>query len=288
MSNLNTTTARKIYKAHKKDEIFSAIVFGKRGLGKSSFCMKVIYDIFHNALDYDKKKAWEEVIKHTLSSKEQVSDRASNLRKNDETAWALHWDDIGQWMSSDIWQQKGNEKERKLLFEIRKLVPVMRTRSSGNLFSCDNPNELDPSITDRPHHIIKIVRGGNDDHVRPRTARVYPQDIYPSFQRRINPDTLWTHKFDALLPNWFFKLYDKMRTNYADRQIKRTKQKREELRKEEAVEKYKISAEQAAYLYLRNQPDVTYREIMSLTGVNRQTINNHVKKLKKKDLDFDD
>lgn len=287
MPNWNSETARRIYKAHQKDEIFSAIVFGQRGFGKSSFCMKVIYDIFHNAMGYDKKDAWIQVIKQTLSSKEQVSDKADNLRKEDETAIALHWDDIGQWMSSDIWHQKGNQKERELLFEIRKLVPVMRTRSSGNLFSCDNPKELDPSITDRPHHIIKIVKGGNDEHRRPRTARVYAQDVYPSLQKRIDGETLWTHKFDAILPDWFYELYNKMRTNYADRQIKKTKEKREEQRKEEAEEKYKISPEQAGYLYLRNQPDVSYSDIMNLTGVATSTISRHAGKLKKKDLDFD-
>lgn len=287
MASLNTRTAQKIHEAYQDNTIFSAIVFGKRGIGKSSFCLKVIYDIYHNALNFEVRKAWIQTLVQTLSSKEQVSDRADELREEEKTARVLQWDDVEQWMSSDIWQKKNNQEERELLFEVRRLMPTMRTRSASNLYSCDNPLGLDPSIKKRPHHIIKIVKGGNSDHAIPRTARVYSQDVYPSFQKRINPDTLWTHEFDAKLPNWLFNIYDDMRTEYSDRQIRKAKKTREKQRKENAIEKYKITPEQAAYLYLRNQPDVSYRQIMNYTGVNKQTILRKTKELKKKDLDFD-
>ncbi len=236
MPNLNTETARKIYEAHKKKELFSAIVFGKRGYGKSSFCLKVIYDLYHNGYGYDIKDAWLKAIQKTVNSKEQLSDVANDLREEDKRAKVLHLDDIGQWMSGDIWQKKGNAEERELLFEIRRLVPVMRTRSAGNLFSCDNPLELDSSIRNRPHHIIKIVKGGNDDHRRPRTARIYPQDVYPSLQKRISADTLWTHKFDAMLPDWVYDIYERIRKKYADRTIKRAKDKRENAKEDKGPE----------------------------------------------------
>jgi len=285
--SLNTQTAEKIMEAHQREQIFSAIVFGKRGYGKSSFCMKVIYDIFHNAIGLGVQDAWVKSIEQTISSKEQLSDKADELRKNDKIAVVLHHDDVGQWMSSDIWQRKGNDEERQLLYEIRRLVPVMRTRSSGNLYSCDNPLELDTSIKKRPHHIVKIVKGGNDDHSIPRTARVYSQDVYPSLQKRIKGDSLWTHKFDAKLPDWVYDLYQDMRKKYADRSIERAKEQREKAQREEEKEKYRLTKEQAAYLYIIN-PDKSYRDFARMTNINRTTICKTVKKIKNKDIELPD
>lgn len=284
-TNLTSETSRKIWQSHKKDEIFSAIVYGERGVGKSSFCLKILYDLYHNGRGMDYKDAWMKALNQTINGREELAERASKLRKEDRKTMALHMDDVGQWFTGDLWQRKGID--RNLLYEIRDLMPVMRTRSSCNLYSCDDPTSLETSIKNRPHKIIKIMRGGDSEHERPRTARIYSQDVYPSLTKRIDADELWTHKFDAMLPDWFYKKYNPKRKEYADKAIQRIEDKRNERDEEDIEEKYSIEPEQAAYAYLKVKNNgginVTYSKLEEITGVKKRTIRYYVTKLRDDD-----
>jgi len=282
--DLTTETARHLYNAYESDEIFSAVIFGQRGYGKSSFCMKILYDLFHNGLGYGYNPAWNKVLENTLHSKKMFSEKFDNLREEDDKARGLHLDDAEQWLSSLVWQKKGNKKERKLMEEIRTLLPAMRTRSSGNLFSCDNPLKLDTSIRDRPLKRIKIVKIDNPKFQRPRQARVYSQDVYPSLTQRIDGDSLWTHDFDATLPDEVFRKYNKMRKSYSDRAIEQISQSRKELTDDGFEERFKVTLEQAAAIYIANE-DASYRNVGGMTDWTHPTISKKVKELKEEGLD---
>lgn len=94
--------SKRIIKAHPYGFV-GAIIEGRRGIGKSSYCIKIMKETYQTYYDCDDKEAYEYALKNLMFDIDNIIPRLREARKNDEIILALTWDDAGVHGSSMQW-----------------------------------------------------------------------------------------------------------------------------------------------------------------------------------------
>ena len=202
--NFNYVVSRKIYYAFRSNGFFSAIVEGRRGIGKSSYSLKTMHDIFVY-LGYDDDVAWQMAIDRMLYNINDIVDFIDQSN-GDKKEVVFTWDDAGVFGGN--LRYFSHMKEVNLLSS---LMDTIRSSVGGILLTCPSQFGLLKFLRRYDNYLINIIR----DPVQGswyRIARGYLKNSLPSGKVIIYKK--FDDFFSAYLPNKWYEVYMKKRHEY--------------------------------------------------------------------------
>ena len=216
---IDSPTIINILKARKTHGLYSTIITGKRGLGKSSYALQTLYLVFRK-LDYDKDEAWNMALDRCLYTIPEVVkflEKSSDQKHKD----LFIWDDCGVYAGGVRWLT--HYKEMTL---IESISDVMRNMVFGVLLTVPDIRTLSRRLRSYDDYLIKIYmphQKNKDEVIDPnmRQARVYQKAMTPAGQFRIYKK--YSDNFNIMLPDWVFKKYEAKRNKYGQDDLKKLK-----------------------------------------------------------------
>jgi hypothetical protein len=196
--------AKKLLSSHKTNGFTSAIVEGPRGIGKSSYALKVFYDVFE-AMDYNETAAWDMALDRVLFRiKDIIQFLDDNVDKEDREIGFI-WDDAGVFGSNLTWYT-----DIKLVHLLQSMMDTVRGSLNGMLLTCTNQGQLLKFLRRYDNHIINISyaeQGGWN-----RIAKGYIKRTLPSGMQRVYPN--FHDYFSCHLPIDIYERYQVKRMQY--------------------------------------------------------------------------
>ena len=190
-----------------------AIVTGARGIGKSSFVLNAVWEMYRE-LGYDEEAAWRKtlsVCKFTIS---EVIEFIEDNILSDNKAHALIWDDAGVHASTMEWWTN-----RDALKRLKGVLDTIRTGVCSLILTTPNESDLTKLLRNYDDYIIQI--GYSDTGGEYRIAKGYLKRTLPSGVMRIYPK--FRNEFRVILPDWVFDDYMKMRNKILEEQLRAVK-----------------------------------------------------------------
>ena len=201
--------ARRILKAHPNGFV-GAIVEGKRSIGKSSYCIKVMKEVYQTVHSCDDKEAYEYSLANIIFTMDDIIETLRKSRKTRVMIPVLTWDDAGVGGSSMQWflNMRGVQS-------LKAIMDTVRTATTGLLLNCPDREGL-----------TKMLRGYDDylvtisvlDGWYKRSARGYNVYKLPSGMRRIYRS--FDDRYSCYLPKWVYDKYMLQRNSYLDDALK--------------------------------------------------------------------
>lgn len=209
--------AQDIFDSYNDRNFTGAIVYGKKGMGKSSYALWTIFDLYHNGFGYSKKDAWDMALGKTLHNLDQIIESMSEyIDDPDNRSPVFHMDDAGAYFSGYAYHLYRNEHG---LFQA--MLDLMRTISSGLIYTCPGPQDLVGYISNEENKIIAIRDQyktkdyeWTPDSKWERVALIFNKNTYPSGTTKIEGMETYFSKFICKLPDDIFEVYNKRRAEY--------------------------------------------------------------------------
>jgi len=187
----------------------ASLVEGRQGIGKSSYCIKVMKEIFQELFDLDDIAAWDMALKHIMFSMDDIILRLAKAKDIDEMIPVLTWDDAGVHGSNIKWFT-----DKKRVDIIKELLEKIRTRTSGLLVNCTGREGLLTCIRNIRGYVVEIsIADGN--YIR--LAKGYNMFRLPSGTVRAYRN--FEDRYSCYLPKWVYERYMKLRKKYSDEAI---------------------------------------------------------------------
>jgi hypothetical protein len=214
---VESRTVKNILYARKHNGLYSSIVTGKRGVGKSSYCIQVLYRVFR-ALGVECDEAWQMALDRTLYTIPDIIDFLDQATdKSDKDIFI--WDDAGVFAGGVRWLTN----QQEMVF-IESICDTLRDSVYGLLFNVPDVRTLSRRLRSYDDYLVKIHRlkdkdkqkiqnnmvNGNVDSLR--EARLYNKTITPAGQVRVYKQYYDT--FDVMLPDWVYNKYKEKRHKY--------------------------------------------------------------------------
>jgi len=187
-----------------------ALVEGKRGVGKSSYCIKVMKEIYQTLLSCDDTTAYQYALKHILFDMDDIIRILREARNQNEVLPVVCWDDAGVHGSNLQWfiNMRGIQ-------ELKSVMDTVRTAVTGLLLNCPDREGLAKVLRGYDDYLVSIIK------VNPpyeRSARGYNIYKLPSGTRRVYRN--FEDRYSCYLPNWVYKEYMLERMKYLDVALK--------------------------------------------------------------------
>ena len=195
--------SKKIFYSYKQNGFFSAIVQGKRGIGKSSYALTIMHDVFVY-MGYDDETAWQMAIDRMLYN---ISDIVNFIEQSngDKKEACFTWDDAGVYGNALAYFSR--MKEVNLLSS---LMDTIRSSVGGVLLTCPSQFGLLKFLRRYDNYLIEIIYnpvGGWN-----RIAKGYLKHSLPSGKVYIYPK--FTDYYSAYLPKKVYAKYMEKRNAY--------------------------------------------------------------------------
>jgi len=197
-------SSRKIKYAYKNNGFFSAIVEGPRGIGKSSYSLKVLHDIY-SSNGYDNDEAWRMALDRTLFEIKDIINFLDKSLRSENREIAMIWDDAGVHASNLDWFV--NIRQVK---HLQALMDTIRGSVSGLLMTAPNQGGLLKFIRRYDNFILQIIydpRGGEY-----RICKGYIKRSLPSGKQLVF--SKFRDYYRCRLPQWVYEEYCKKRDKY--------------------------------------------------------------------------
>lgn len=215
-TEIESRTIKAILNARRNNGLYSAIITGKRGIGKSSYALQILYRIFRS-LNYDVTTSWDMALNRIFYKVPEVVeflDQASDKPGKD----IFIWDDAGVFAGGVRWLT--DQKEMVL---IESICDTLRDCVYGVLFTVPDQRTLSRRIRTYDDYLVRIhyLNKKEEEHFdNPgdlRIARLYKKTISPASQVRIYKQYYDT--FDVMLPQWVYDKYVEKRHRYTKENI---------------------------------------------------------------------
>jgi len=196
--------AKKLLSAHKTNGFTGAIITGPRGIGKSSYALKVLYDVFI-AMDYNETAAWDMALDRVLFRIKDIIQFLDDNTDKEEREIGFIWDDAGVFGSNLTWYTN-----IKLVHLLQSMMDTVRGSLNGMLLTCTNQGQLLKFLRRYDNHIVIISyaeQGGWN-----RIAKGYIKRTLPSGMQRVYPN--FHDYFSCRLPTHIYKRYQIKRMQY--------------------------------------------------------------------------
>ena len=197
--------AKLIKRAYYLDQFEEVVVWGPKGWGKSCYAVQVAAEVYGSHEDPDWEAVKDVIVFRPIEFVRKLVEGVEHgIRYK-----CLIWDDAGVWLNSKDWQ-------KPLLKQFDKLNDVARTFAGGIIYTTPVLGKLVKAVREDEHLLgVKIIKvTGNPYQWYRRKAVVYRHWHLPSFIKG-RPRKLFEDEFDALMPDDFFKWYQKKRNQYA-------------------------------------------------------------------------
>lgn len=104
---------------------------GRRGIGKSTYCIKVMKDMYKELYGYDEDEAYKMALKYTLFSIDDIITTVKDARSSGETIPVITWDDAGVHGSSLQWFINMQQVQ-----QLKAITDTIRTAITGFFINC--------------------------------------------------------------------------------------------------------------------------------------------------------
>ena len=190
-----------------------AIVTGARGIGKSSFVLNAVWELFRE-LGYNETEAWNKTLEHCKFTITDVIEFIEENVISAEKAHVLIWDDAGVHASTMEWWTN-----RDALKRLKGVLDTIRTGVCSLLITTPTEGSLTKILRDYDDYIVQIgyVANPSTEGSKYRLAKGYLKRTLPSGKVMIYPK--FKNKFNVMLPDWVFEKYMVMRNKVLEEQI---------------------------------------------------------------------
>jgi len=219
--DIESRTIKSILYARKNNGLYSSIVTGARGVGKSSYCIQILFRIFRT-LGYEIDEAWQMSLDRVLYKVPEVVEfleQAADKPNKD----IFVWDDAGVFAGGVRWLT--NQHEMVL---IESICDTLRDCVYSVLFTVPDVRTLSRRIRTYDDYLVKIHRlnfkdqQNFDNGETIREARLYKKIITPASQVRVYKQ--YYDNFDVMLPFWVYEKYKEKRHKYTKENIQALKE----------------------------------------------------------------
>jgi len=235
-------TERGLYLTMKMSQAYphgfcGAIITGSRGVGKSSFALNAVWELFRElenpetGMFYTEDEAWEETLKHCKFTMDETLDFIERNIDSKNKAHCLIWDDAGTHASTLEWWEN-----RSALKRLKSITDTIRTGVCSLILTTPSESDLTKFLRNYDDYIVQI--GYHSDGGKYRVAKGYLKRTLPSGGLRIYPK--FKNRFYVYLPDWVFEKYMKRRNAVLMEQTKQLKEKLEEQRIKEELAKWRL------------------------------------------------
>ncbi len=198
-------SAKKVIGAYNNNGYFSAVVCGPKGIGKSSYGLRVLHDVFVS-LGYDDNTAWQMAIDRCLYRITDVVNFLERSSNQDKPEPVLLWDDVSVFACGTRWWTHRDEMQL-----LQGVMTTVRTCVNAMIMTCPSINELAKFLRNQDDYYVKIVydkKGGLY-----RIATGYVRRFSPAQQLRVY--TKYKDFYNAYLPKWVYEKYMDKRSEYS-------------------------------------------------------------------------
>jgi len=204
---MSLVLAERIIRAHP-DGFVGAIVEGKRGVGKSSYCIKIMKEVYQELYSLDDDTAYDKALEHLVFDIDDIIDICKKARQQHKMVPVLTWDDAGVHGSNIQWFINMHGVQ-----ELRALVETIRVALTGFLINCTSRHGLLKHLREQDDYIINIIKvvGYN------RAARGYNLYKLPSGMTRVYRN--FEDRYSCYLPKRVYQKYLPIRESYLDKAI---------------------------------------------------------------------
>lgn len=217
---IESRTIKSILYARKTNGLYSSIVTGARGVGKSSYCIQVVFNVLRK-LGYEVDEAWQMALDRTLYTIPEIINFL-DVSTEKEYKDLFIWDDAGVFAGGVRWLT--NQQEMVL---IESMCDTLRDSVYGILFNVPDVRTLSRRLRTYDDFLVKIYRLSNKDKlnfentITLREARLYKKMITPASQVRVYKQ--YRDTFEVMLPNWVYEKYKEKRHKYTRNNIEHLK-----------------------------------------------------------------
>jgi len=220
-NEIESRTIKSILYARKKNGLYSSIVTGPRGAGKSSYCIQIVYRIFR-VLGYGSEEAWNMALDRVLYKIPDIVDflEVSSEKPNKDI---FIWDDAGVFAGGVRWL---TDQQEMVLIE--SICDTLRDCVYGILFTVPDIRTLSRRLRTYDDYLVRINRLRKkdreffEDSDDIREARLYKKMITPASQVRVYKQ--YYDSFNVMLPDWVYEKYKEKRHRYTTSNIKALKE----------------------------------------------------------------
>jgi len=187
--------AKYIRQAVANDGFVGAIVYGRQRLGKSSYGLQVLHEIYGD---------WETALKYCLFDLRDVVDVLEKSVKSDEKIPALMWDDCGVHGNKMLYFSN-----RNLVRYLNSLLDVVGINLGGLILTTPSPANVLRALRGYEFYRAKVFI--RDDSGGRRVVG-YQSSLLPSGSRIIRRK--FSDFYNVMLPNEVWEKYQHQRKRY--------------------------------------------------------------------------
>ena len=212
MVQIGLELGKKIHSAYPNGFVGSIIV-GDRGIGKSSYSLRVAHEIFryNGASPND---AWRKALSCLKFSITDVVNFLEKSAFSDEKEIVLIWDDVGVHGGARLYFS-----DQKVVYRLKAVLDTVRTAVSGIIMTTPTLQGLLGVIKSYDDYLIEIRYTSRGGFYRMATA--YRFRTLPSGKRIVKKKFI--DGYNCYLPQWVFVEYSKMRKDAMIHNIEKLK-----------------------------------------------------------------
>jgi len=207
--------AKKIIQAHPNGFI-GAIVEGKRGMGKSAYCIKIMKEVYQTMYDCTETEAWKYALKHILFDLDDVIPFLKQASDSDDMIPVCTWDDAGVHGSNIRWFTNMHQVEM-----LKAMTDTIRTGVTGFLLNCPSKTGLLKVLRHYDDYLVNIIKttGPSKEGYNgyDRIGRGYNLYRLPDGKLRVYKH--FEDHYSCYLPNWVYKEYMVVRKMYFQKAV---------------------------------------------------------------------
>lgn len=196
----------RIWDAIDERGFVGSIIFGSQRIGKSSYGLKVLYEIYGD---------WDTVLeKYCLFDLNDVLELLEKSVEERKQVNAFMWDDAGVHASKHIFFS-----DRKKAQLLQSLFDVVGLYLGGVILTTPSPTNLLKALRDYEFYRVKITR---KNEYWGRNALGYRNILLPSGASYIKK--VFQDNFSCRLPDDVYSRYEEMRSAYTKKSVERLKE----------------------------------------------------------------
>ena len=200
--------SRKVLKEqkHQYGIFVGAIIYGLRDIGKSSYALKVAYQVYRG-LGYEDEEAWKKALGSIIFKTKDVINLIEQYTDYDNRAPIVLWDDAGMHASSMSYHT-----DMVMARHLKGIIDGIKTATHSLILTTPTIEGLLSFLRKYDDYRVRITTGEGGEWRR--QAIISHWVTYDTKGRRLRR---WKKdEFSCRLPDWVHNIYKKTRASYLD------------------------------------------------------------------------
>ena len=192
---------KKINSWYKYNNLGIIIVYGRSGLGKSSYAWKTIMQLYPQQEGETNEQWYDRLKRYIVFKPRELLDLGQELSKTGERLKSFIIDDAGIWFSKYSWRDP-------VALAAIEYLQVIRTRTASIIMTTPSPKLLMTTLLSLDLFCVKVTM----DNENNRFAVGYDFSMAPHGKIYVN--RRFEDRFNVILPTPFYNWYRDYRNSY--------------------------------------------------------------------------